>query len=408
MQLAPHLDFRCSLGGSLHLGVCGSIAAYKALDLLRLWTSHGLDVSCTLTAAAQAFVQPLSFQALGASSVFTRMLPVEDERYAHLAPGREGKAFVIAPASANSLAKFAHGLADDMLSCQALSYPGSLVLAPAMNPKMWHAAATQANVALLRERGHVLVGPESGDVACGDQGQGRLASLDLIFLHGLKATVAQDMKGLRVLLTIGPTREYWDSVRFWSNPSSGIMGASLAVAAWLRGAEVVAVCGPGVPWLPEGVTRLDVTSAAEMFDACVSQWPACDVGCFTAAVADFRPAERHKEKQKKQQLANEIAISFSANADILATLAGKKTSQQKLIGFAAETSELESRALDKLRRKNLDMIVGNRVDMPGSGFGTATNKVLLLDAKGRTESWPLLPKPEIAWRIWDWLALASS
>lgn len=408
MTLPAHLAFPNFLGTSLHLGVCGSIAAYKSLDLLRMWQQCGVAVGCTLTASAQEFVRPLSFSALGAAPVHGGMFPVGEDIFAHLEPGRQHSALVIAPATANILAKLAHGLADDMLSCQALAHPGPLVIAPAMNPNLWHAPATQSNVAVLRERGHVLVGPVSGDVACGDTGKGRLAQLEAIFLHGLRALSPQDLSGLRVLLTLGPTREFRDPVRFWSNPSTGIMGASLAVAAWLRGARVTAVCGPGCPWLPEGIERIDVVSALEMQAVCETHWSAQDVGCFTAAVADYRPATYSTEKLKKTGTGAQLDIAFALNPDILAGIGQRKTPKQRLLGFAAETSELEQHATEKMIRKGLDIVVGNRIDVPEAGFGSSTNIVMVFDRWGRKESWPQLPKPEIAWRLWDWLLQASS
>lgn len=408
MALPAHLRFNGFIGKRLHLGVCGSIAAYKALDLLRMWQETGALVSCTMTNAAQEFIQPLSFQALGADPVYCSMFPVREDLFAHLEPGRSCEAMVIAPATAHTLAKVATGYGGDMLSCQALSFPRPIVFAPAMNPNLWNAPATQANVHVLSERGHVFVGPVSGDVACGDTGKGRMAPLEDIYLHGLKMLSQQDLQDKRILLSIGPTREHWDSIRFWSNPSSGTMGASLAVAAWLRGARVTAVCGPGTPSLPESVHRVDVTSAREMYSACLDLWPHHDVGCFTAAVADFRPADFSVSKRKKTSLDATLSIPFTANPDILASLSHKKTSAQYLIGFAAETAELQTHAADKLQRKGLDIIVANLIGEAQAGFGTPTNKVLVLDKHGRMEHWPLLPKPEIAWRIWDWLLLVSS
>jgi len=408
MELAPHLRFSGCLAGPVHLGVCGSIAAYKALDLLRLLRAAGVEVCCTLTASAQEFIRPLSFKALGAVQVHGAMYPASGSLYAHLAPGREAMGLVIAPVTANMLAKLAHGMADCMLSCQALSYPGPMVLAPAMNPNLWHAPATQANVALLQERGHVFVGPVAGNVACGDTGKGRMAPLEDIALETFRALAPDDLQGRRILLTLGPTREHWDTVRFWSNPSTGTMGAALAVAAWLRGAHVTAVCGPGAPWLPDGIDRVDVTSALEMHDAATSHWSSCDIACCTAAVADYRPASSSGQKRKKADLGSEISVPFAANPDILAALGESKGPGKRLIGFAAETGDLEQHARGKLQRKNLDMIVGNIVGAADSGFAAPDNRVLVLDASGRQELWPLLPKPEIAWRIWDWLLLESS
>lgn len=403
MQLPSHLRFTGYHDKRLTLGVTGSIAAYKSLELLRLFRAAGIHVSVTLTKAASQFIQPLSFRSLGAAHVFCDLFDFDATPYAHLQPGREDQCMVIAPVTANTLAKIAHGLADDMLSCQALSFPGSLVLAPAMNPNLWHAQACIDNVALLKHRGHVFVGPAPGDVACGDQGYGRLAPLEHVYAHALKALTPQDMAGRAILVTLGPTRERYDPVRFWSNPSTGAMGASLAMAAWLRGAEVHAVVGPGAPWLPDEIHQAHVSSALEMFDASRTVWPSVDIGCFTAAVADFRPKEQLDAKLKKTDVPTGFHLEFTPNPDILRHLSTQRGQGQLCIGFAAETSELYALAKAKLADKKLDMIVANRIDAPDSGFAVETNRVCVLDRFGRHEEWPLLPKTEIAWRIWDWL-----
>jgi len=264
------MAFKGFLGKRMHLGVSGSIAAYKMLDLLRMFKDTGADLGVTLTDSAQKFVTPLSFEALGASPVFSTMYPVGDDVFGHLMPGEACDTFLIAPASATTIARLANGLADDMLSCQALAFSGKLVIAPAMNPRMWNNPATQENIERLRSRGHIIVEPGCGRTACMEEGKGRLAPLDEIFLHTLRSMAPQDMEGETVMVTLGPTREKWDAVRFWTNPSSGTMGASFALAAWLRGANVHAICGPGTPWLPEAINRHDVSSAAEMFEAAQS------------------------------------------------------------------------------------------------------------------------------------------
>ncbi len=402
--LEPHLRFSMPAGARLHLGVCGSVAAFRALDLLRFWRAAGVGVSVTPTPAARRFVAPLSFEALGASPVYGSMFEPGAEPFAHLEPGQIAQAMVVAPATASTLARLAQGLADDMLACQALAHAGPLVIAPAMNPRMWAHPATQANAALLRERGAVFVLPESGTVACGDEGQGRLADAREIFLAGLRALHAQDMAGLRVLVTLGPTREQWDAVRYWSNPSSGIMGASLAVAAYLRGAEVYAVCGPGCPWLPAGVTRRDVTGATQMFESARSLWPSMHCGVFTAAVADFAPEPYGPEKFKKAGAAEGFSIRFLPNPDILRTLAAERRADQKIAAFAAETvADLAEAVRFKLRAKGADLMVGNRIGQTGAGFGAPTNAVYAADASGREEEWLQMPKPEIAQRICSWL-----
>lgn len=399
--MQPYLAFNHYLGKRVHLGVCGSISAFKALELLRMVQRSGAHLSATLTVSAARFVTPLSFEALGAAPVYGGMFDTRDALFGHLDPGQDADALVIAPATANMLAKLANGLADDMLSCQALAFPGPMVIAPAMNPRLWNAVPTRENWARLQDRGHHCIEPECGDMACGEEGRGRLPQLERIQLAALRALTPQDMAGRKVLLTLGPTREPFDCVRFWSNPSSGTMGASLAVAAWLRGATVSAVCGPVDLWLPEGIARTDVTTAVQMFEACSDLFPGVDVGCFTAAVADYRPAAPRSEKFKKGQ--GPLVVDFESNPDILKTMGARKAKDQILIGFAAESGDLDAQCRTKLAAKNLDLIVGNDVTAQGCGFGQATNGVTVLDVQGRMETWPILPKTEVAWRIWDWM-----
>jgi len=399
-----HLAFSSPKGARLHLGVCGSVAAFRALDLLRRWQACGIAVSATLTPSARRFVTPLSFATLGASPVYGDMFDAHAGPFAHLETGQIAQAMVIAPVTANTLARLAHGLADEMLACQALAHQGPLVLAPAMNPRMWSHPATQASVALLTERGARFVMPESGRVACGEEGQGKLADLREIYLAGLKALCPQDMAGMRALITLGPTREQWDAARFWSNPSSGVMGASCAVAAWLRGAEVDAVCGPGCPWLPSGIRRHEITGAGQMFDLAQALWPSAHCGIFTAAVADFSPEPYGPEKFTKAKAAEGFSLKFTPNPDILKTLAARRRSDQKIVGFAAETSDdLGAAVRRKLKAKGADMMVGNRIGQEGTGFGAPTNAAHVADTTGREEQWPLMPKTEIAWRVCSWL-----
>lgn len=402
--MESHLAFTHFTGRRLHLGVCGSVAAYRAPDLVRQWQDAGADVSVTLTPSAQKFITPLTFEALGASPVYAPMFAPADTPFAHLEPGQCCHAMVVAPASATTLARIAAGLGDEMLACQALAFGGPLVVAPAMNPKMWANAATQANVATLRARGVTVIEPGCGRTACMEEGQGRLADLRLIHLAGLRALSPQDFAGRRVMLTLGPTREQWDGVRYWTNPSTGTMGAALAVAAWMRGAEVHAVCGPGAPWLPDGITRHNVTAARDMFNAAADLWPSVDDALFTAAVADFSPVPHGGEKFKKDSATQGFTVSFTPNADILKTLGHQRREGQRIVGFAAETSGLEQSMQRKLAAKNADMIVGNLVGTPDSGFATATNRVCVLDRAGRQEAWPVLSKPDVAWRVLDWLA----
>ncbi|QGY39512.1 bifunctional phosphopantothenoylcysteine decarboxylase/phosphopantothenate--cysteine ligase CoaBC [Pseudodesulfovibrio cashew] len=405
--MQAHYGFAGFMGKRVHLGVCGSIAAYRALDLVRAFLDADCMVSATVTDAAARFVTPLSFEGLGASPVYTGMFDAATEResaFGHLEPGQTCEVMVIAPASANTIAKLANGLADDMLSCQALAFAGPKVVAPAMNPRMWANPVTRRNWDMLEKLGFIGVVPETGKVACGDTGTGRLAPVEEIFLAGLKALSPQDLNGKRVMVTLGPTREPWDAVRFWSNPSSGTMGACMAMAAYLRGAEVTVVAGPTALSFPSGMSVVQVQTAQQMNAACQDLWPSMDVACATAAVADFRPVLYGPDKFKKEQ-GDGLHVDFVPNPDILKGLGVSKQGYQRLIGFAAETRNIKSEASRKLKSKNLDLIAANDVSREGSGFGTATNQMYILDKAGRQESWPKLPKTEVAWRLWDHLLL---
>jgi phosphopantothenoylcysteine decarboxylase/phosphopantothenate--cysteine ligase len=399
--IPAHYLFDTFHGKRIHLGITGSVAAYKALDLTRAFLHLHLLVGVTMTEAAQKFVTDLSFRALGAEPLYTSMF-ADETRFDHLEPS-VADAFVVAPATANTLAKMACGIADDLLSCQLLACPGPMLVAPAMNPRMWNAAATRHNWSILRERGVILIEPDHGSVACGDTGQGRLAPLDEIFIRTLAALSPQDLRGKKILLTLGPTREYFDKARFWSNPSTGVMGACLAIAAALRGAEVTAVLGPTDISLPTMIRRVPVVTAREMFEAASDIFPSQDIGCFTAAVADFRPPSCPTGKYKKST--TPLSLTFEPNADILANVSSAKMPGQQTIGFAAESESVEENAAQKLAKKNLDLIIANRIDEPGSGFASPTNRVLVMDRHGRKESWPQLPKTEVAWRIWDWISM---
>lgn len=399
-MIASHYCFSHAKGRRLFLGVSGSVAAYKSVELLRAFTSIGVQVDVTLTQGAKQFVTPLLFCSLGAN-VYNDMFASKENVFEHLLPGQNADVMLICPATANILAKITHGLADDMLSCQALAFQGTVLVAPAMNGRMWQAKATQDNIALLQKRNVVCIGPSSGEMACGENGCGRLADSDTIFLQTLKALMPQDLAGKKILLTLGPTREYFDSVRFWSNPSTGKMGASLAVAAWLRGAEVTAVCGPGVVALPSVITVKNVVSARQMFSVCHELWQQMDIGCFTAAVADFAPVPYGNGKFKKETASAETVFPFQTTQDILYSI-GKLKGTRKLIGFAAESVDvLQENARKKLKRKNLDLIVANPIDVTGVGFDSVENQAWLLDKNGNSEMLPKMAKTDLAWKIWD-------
>lgn len=391
-------------GRRAHLGVCGSIAAYKAVELMRMLQRLGVHCSVTLTESASRFIAPLTFDSLGAEPVYTAMFGQDEGvSFAHLQPGRSAHAMLIAPATATTIARLAAGLADEILSAQSLAFPGPLLVAPAMNPHMLAHPATQANLRTLAQRGCRIIQPATGVVACGDEGAGKLAPLAEIVFATAQSLLPQDMSGKTVLVTLGPTQEGWDGVRVWTNRSTGKMGSALVHAAALRGAAVNAVAGPGVPGLPDCVNRIDVNSAQEMYEAGLDLWPGCDFGIFTAAVADFAPAPFGSGKFKKSSSPDGFSLSFQPNPDILATLSAQATPHQRILGFAAESTDIEQAARDKLRRKKAHLLAANDISRTDSGFGTPTNAMFVVDQNGREQQWPTLDKTEAAWRLLSWL-----
>lgn len=388
----------------VHLAVCGSVAAYKSLDLMRVLIKQGIHTSVSLTASGSRFIPPLNFSALGAAPVYGELFSEQESPYDHLLPGQVCDAFALVPASANTIAKIANGVSDTMVTAQALAFDKPLIFAPAMNPKMWYHPSTVRNVATLRADGHGFVLPELGAVACGEHGVGKLASIDTIYWHILRAVAASkqlnDLSGKKVMVTLGPTREQWDGVRYWSNLSTGHMGVALATAAWLRGAEVFAVHGSISFDLPAGITRYPVLSASGMFEAASSLWEHMDYGIFSAAVADFAPKPFGMEKFKKSSSASGFSLEFTPNKDILATLGERKQAHQRIVGFAAETSNVLENAKDKLVRKNADIIVGNKIGDSGSGFGAVTNDAFIVKNADSYEL-PRMEKSSLAWLIMD-------
>ncbi|MBQ9536998.1 MAG: bifunctional phosphopantothenoylcysteine decarboxylase/phosphopantothenate--cysteine ligase CoaBC [Desulfovibrionaceae bacterium] len=400
-------------GKHVHLAVTGSVAAYKACELLRAFKKAGLYVSVTVSTGAQHFVQPKLFEALGAIPVYTDSFGGTEDCFAHLEPGTRAQVFVVAPASANAIASLAQGRCDRLFAAQALAYAGPLVIAPAMNPKMYAHPALQQNLKTLSERGVMIVKPQTGVSACGDEGEGRLAHLAEIFWTSLKALALQDMTGLDVLITLGPTREHWDSVRFLSNPSSGRMGMSLALASWMRGAKVHLVQGPGVEFpTPQDFQVVPVQTAKEMYQAARELWPSMDIGMFCAAVADFSPVpyQNGKSKFKKQGVTGPFQLTLQRNPDILLELANDRRPSQKILAFAAETTpdmeSLVNLAQEKCKQKHADLLVANRVNPEETTFGSLNNQVCVVNAKGCGEIWPLLNKTEVAWRLCTWLLQA--
>jgi phosphopantothenoylcysteine decarboxylase/phosphopantothenate--cysteine ligase len=386
------------------LGVTGGIAAYKVADLTSRLVKAGALVDVIVTEAAAKFVGPITFQALTHRPVVTEMFALLRETdIGHVSLGKRADLMIVAPATANTLAKLAHGLADNMLTTTALACRASILLAPAMETGMWHHPATQANVALLRDRGMHLVGPAVGRLASGASGVGRMAEpVEVLeaarWLLGLQGPLA----GRSAVVTAGGTQEPIDPVRFLGNHSSGKMGYALAVAARDRGAEVVLIHGPTALPTPYGVRDVPVNTALQMHDAVLEATPTADVLLMAAAVVDYRPAMTADQKIKKGE--EDLAIELTRNPDILLAVVRQRETggcPRVTVGFAAETEDLLANAREKLTRKRLDIIAANDVSAADSGFGVDTNRVTLLDATGGITPLPLLSKDEVAEMILD-------
>jgi phosphopantothenoylcysteine decarboxylase / phosphopantothenate---cysteine ligase len=363
-------------GKRILLGVTGGIAAYKAADLVRRLRERGAEVQVVMTTAARQFVTPLTFQALSGRAVRTELLdPAAEAAMGHIELARWAELVLVAPASADFLARLAHGRADDLLAALCLATEAPLALAPAMNRLMWSNAATRANVSVLQERGVRLFGPGEGDQACGEVGPGRMLEPDaLAALAGDLFVPRGPLAGRRVLITAGPTRERIDPVRFVSNRSSGRMGFAVAEAARAAGAEVVVVTGPVALPAPRGVRRIDVESAADMLSAVLEEVAGADIFISTAAVADYRPARPPEHKIKKS--AERLAVEMERTVDIVATVAARPA-RPFVVGFAAETESVEQNARAKMIKKNLDMIAANEVGHD-KAFDCAENELLVL------------------------------
>jgi phosphopantothenoylcysteine decarboxylase/phosphopantothenate--cysteine ligase len=385
------------------LVVSGGIAAYKTPDLVRQLKRAGHEVRCVLTSAALEFVSPLTLQTVSQEAVRTELFdPGEEGQIDHIALADWGEAVVVAPATANLLAKMAAGIADDLVTTLLLATRAPVLVAPAMNVHMWRHAATQANIETLRKRGARFVGPESGSLACGHEGEGRMAEPEAI-----KAAVdlllgRPSMLGERVLVTAGGTREPIDAVRAITNRSSGKMGFAVAAEAALRGADVVLIAGPSAPPTPPGVRRVDVETALEMREAVHAEFGSVTVAVMAAAVGDFRPANPSELKIKKEDLPAEggIQIDLVANPDILAEIS-RERGDRVVVGFAAESHDVLESARRKLERKGCDLMVANDISRRDAGFDTDENAVILVSPSGEAEELPLLSKAEVAARILD-------
>ena len=387
-------------GKRVLLGVSGSIAAYKAVEVLRELTRRGAEVRVAMTAAAERFVVPLTFATLSHQPVLTDLYTLDYGReIAHVAAPGRAHLLLVAPATANLIAKFAHGQADDFVTNIYLAATCPVLLAPAMDADMYRHPAVQENLETLRRRGVRIVGPASGELASGLVGPGRLSEpAEIVAAAEAVLLARQDLAGQVVLVTAGPTREPLDPVRYLSNHSSGRMGFAVAEAARDRGARVILVAGPTELAPPAGVEVVRVTTAEEMRAAVMDRFREATVVVKAAAVADYRPAQARPHKLKKQEAA--LRLDLEPTPDILGEL-GKRKEGQVLVGFAAETDEVVANARDKLAKKNLDLIVANDVGAPGAGFGVETNRVTILDRAGAAEALPVLPKREVAERILD-------
>jgi phosphopantothenoylcysteine decarboxylase/phosphopantothenate--cysteine ligase len=388
------------------LGVTGGIAAYKAAELLRVLQDRGLEVQVVMTRNACEFVAPLTFAALSGRKVITGMFGEAggeanvESAIEHIAVAQSIDALVIAPATANVLAKLAHGIADDFLTTLALATKAPLIVAPAMNVNMWEHAATQRNLGILRERGVTVLDPDEGYLACGMTGAGRLASVEAIARAVFETLgLREDLKDETLLVTAGRTEEPLDAVRYLSNRSSGKMGYALAEAGRRRGAKVILVSGATNLEPPAGVQVERVRTAEEMAHAVMAHLPEASVILMAAAVADFRPADFRPKKIKRA--AGVPTLKLKPTRDILGEIARHRRPNQLVIGFAAETDHVLENAAKKLRSKRLDMIVANDVTQEGAGFDAETNIVTMLFPDGRRRPLEKMPKFDVANRILD-------
>ena len=384
------------------LGVSGGIAAYKAAELTRRLRAEGAEVRVVMTRAAQAFVGPLTFQALSGNPVRLDILdPTAEAGMDHIELARWADLILVAPASADVMARLAAGMADDLLTTLALATQAPLALAPAMNQQMWEHPATQANARLLVERGVRLLGPAAGAQACGEVGPGRMLEPGDLVSALMGPRPASPLAGRRILVTAGPTREALDPVRYVGNRSSGRMGYALAQALVDRGAQVVLVSGPTALAAPVGLERLQVESALEMHAAVMGRIADQDIFVAAAAVADYRVADPAPHKIKKGQ--QELTLSLVRNPDILAQVAALPT-PPFTVGFAAETERVEEQALAKLRAKGLDMIAANLVGGATGGFEREENALTVIRRDGRLDLLPLMPKARLAEALTDLIA----
>lgn len=385
---------------SVLLIIGGGIAAYKCLELIRHLKTRGHRVRTIMTKAAEEFVTPLSVASLTGEKVYTSLFSLTDEiEMGHIELSRAADLLVVAPATADLMAKMAHGLADDLASTALLATDKPVLIAPAMNVRMWTHAATRRNLETLKRDGVSIIGPNDGEMACGEFGPGRMAEpLEIVAAIEQKLQPGgRPLAGKKVLITAGPTREAIDPVRYISNHSSGKQGYAIAEAAVALGAQTVLVSGPVNLAIPPGVAMMPVESAQQMLKTCEGELP-CDIAIFTAAVADWRAASVAETKIKKNE-GRIPSLAVTENPDVLQTIATRKHNRPAIaVGFAAETEKIVEHAREKLARKGCDMIVANDVSAAAGVFGSDRNKVHIVTAQG-VESWPDMQKREVAERL---------
>jgi phosphopantothenoylcysteine decarboxylase / phosphopantothenate---cysteine ligase len=384
------------------LGVTGGIAAYKAAELARLFVRGGADVQVVMTPAAAEFIAPLTFQTLTGHPAYVQMYTERtSDKIRHIELLEGADVLVVAPATANTIGKMAGGLADNLLTTLYLAATCPVVVVPSMNVNMYEHRVVRENLEKLRLHGCQIMDPDAGELACGVYGSGRMPEPQDIFYFTRAVLMPKDYQGLKALVTAGPTREPLDPVRFISNPSTGLMGYTLARALSERGADVTLISGPTHLTAPAGVKTVSVTTADEMYTAVLERYDQNRLVIKTAAVSDFRPLKKDLQKVKKTEAA--LTLQLAVNRDILLEL-GRQKGNRILVGFAAETEDAVDNAHDKLLRKNLDLIIVNNLNEPGAGFAVQTNRVSIIDCSGAVEELPLLEKEELAHRILDRVA----
>ncbi len=386
-------------GKTIVLGVTGGIAAYKAAEIVRLLVKDGATVRVIMTTNAQEFITPLTLQALSGNPVSTETFSLTQEsEIGHIRLADSADLVLIAPATANVIAKLAHGLADDLLTTVLLATTAPVLVAPAMNVHMYAHALVQENMRKLASLGYGFVEPAEGFLACGYEGKGRLADPEDVVEEARATLTKKDLRDERIIVTAGPNAEPIDPVRFITNRSTGKMGFAMARVAWRRGAEVTLVSGPTALTPPRGVRFCPIRTAREMRQAVWEHYPQATMVISAAAVADYRPAQVAPQKLKKRE--ENFTIELTRNPDILAEL-GRQKGHRLLVGFATETEEVLSNAVRKLRGKNLDLIVANDVTQEGAGFAHDTNIVTLIDRSEQIETLPLMSKDEVAYAVYD-------